>query len=284
MSDTTFDYDVEFGRVKKLLRRLFPDKAEPETIAYWHRWWNLNGIYISIETKARTPRRMKIYVFGDFEEPKPPAWAESRKTTEGRTARIVPKSLENKKHHLLSVTTRARMDEALDFIEAIFDSKAVGPLMLGPEEAESSYEPGNKDSREIVIQQIKARRGQRDFRRTLMQRYGDKCLISGCRVRDVLEAAHIMPYRGEPDNHPENGLLLRADLHTLFDVDLIGIDPDTLKVVVHPSLLASEYASYVDKPIASEASPPSPSALRIRFSDFRRRFLQADRNVSDSPV
>jgi HNH endonuclease len=34
---------------------------------------------------------------------------------------------------------------------------------------------------------------------------------------DILEAAHISPYRGEEDNHPENGLLLRADLHTLFD-------------------------------------------------------------------
>jgi len=50
----------------------------------------------------------------------------------------------------------------------------------------------------------------------------------------VLEAAHIKPYRGKTDSHLENGLLLRADLHTLFDLNLIGVEPDTLTVRVHP--------------------------------------------------
>ena len=34
----------------------------------------------------------------------------------------------------------------------------------------------------------------------------------------------LPPYRGTKDNHPDNGLLLRADIHTLFDLDMIGID------------------------------------------------------------
>jgi hypothetical protein len=42
-------------------------------------------------------------------------------------------------------------------------------------------------------------------------------VISGCRTPAVLEAAHISRYLGEKDNHPTNGLLLRADLHTLFE-------------------------------------------------------------------
>ena len=57
-----------------------------------------------------------------------------------------------------------------------------------------------------------------------------RCMVSGCQLVDLLEAAHIRPYRGENDNHPSNGLLLRADLHTLFDLDLLGIDPETLLV------------------------------------------------------
>ena len=52
----------------------------------------------------------------------------------------------------------------------------------------------------------------------------------GCDVVAVLKATHIMPYRGEETNHPSNGLLLRADLHTLFDVGLLTIDPKTMTV------------------------------------------------------
>lgn len=39
------------------------------------------------------------------------------------------------------------------------------------------------------------------------QRYGDQYMISGIKLLDVLEAAHISPYRGIDDNHPDNGLL-----------------------------------------------------------------------------
>jgi hypothetical protein len=56
---------------------------------------------------------------------------------------------------------------------------------------------------------------------------------------DVLEAAHIRPYLGENDNHPENGLLLRADIYTLFDLDLLGTEPDTLRVRIHPTACAA---------------------------------------------
>jgi putative restriction endonuclease len=40
-----------------------------------------------------------------------------------------------------------------------------------------------------------------------------------------------MQYRGMKDNDPSNGLLLRTDIHTLYDLNLLGIEPDSLKVV-----------------------------------------------------
>src|SRR5262245_9271658 len=70
------------------------------------------------------------------------------------------------------------------------------------------------------------------------------CAITGCSVRDVLEAAHIHPYRGRERNKVANGLLLRADLHTLFDCGLIAIDAATMTVIVTPSLQNSEYAAF----------------------------------------
>ena len=56
--------------------------------------------------------------------------------------------------------------------------------------------------------------------------------MTGCTVFAVLEAAHIKPYQGENDNHPQNGLLLRADIHTLFDLNLLGIQPERLQVEI----------------------------------------------------
>jgi hypothetical protein len=88
-------------------------------------------------------------------------------------------------------------------------------------------------------------------------------------VLGVLEAAHIRPYRGPRDNHPANGLLLRSDLHTLFDLDRIGIDPDELTVVLHPTLLGSEYSAFDHKTLlVTKETAPDKRALRLRWKDF----------------
>jgi putative restriction endonuclease len=59
-----------------------------------------------------------------------------------------------------------------------------------------------------------------------------RCAITGERTLPVLEAAHIKPYSAGGPHEPENGLLLRSDLHTLFDQGYLTIDADQLKVVV----------------------------------------------------
>lgn len=133
---------------------------------------------------------------------------------------------------------------------------------------QKSYVPTAADARELVLRQIRARRGQQDFRDKLRKRYGDQCMISGCTTLHVIEAAHISPYRGPADNHPENGLLLRSDLHTLFDLDLIGIDPDSFKIRLHPSIRMTEYAQFQDKRLSCGDSSPGESALRIRWAAF----------------
>jgi predicted restriction endonuclease len=57
----------------------------------------------------------------------------------------------------------------------------------------------------------------------------------------VLDAAHIISYQGDATNHVQNGLLLRTDLHTLFDLGLIAVDTDSWTLRVAPSLRHSEY-------------------------------------------
>jgi hypothetical protein len=108
-------------------------------------------------------------------------------------------------------------------------------------EAQGAFDPSSiEDARERVMGSIVRRRGQHAFREALIQRYEGRCLVTGCDVVAVLEAAHIVPYQGEETNHPENGLLLRADIHTLFDLGLLAVDED-FRVVVHSSLHGSSH-------------------------------------------
>lgn len=131
-----------------------------------------------------------------------------------------------------------------------------------------AYVLGEEDSRQVVLRQIRQRRGQRSFRDSLLSVFMHRCAVTGCVVPDLLEAAHIHPYRGPQDNHLSNGLLLRTDVHTLFDLHLLGIDPDTLTVFLHPCLRNSEYASLAGRRIASPVGVPSSAALKWRWDRF----------------
>jgi putative restriction endonuclease len=135
------------------------------------------------------------------------------------------------------------------------------------------YCPTESDRRQLIMQQIRERRGQSEFRQALRSRYGDRCMITGCEIIDILEAAHISPYRGEEDNHPENGLLLRADLHTLFDLDLLGICPKDLKLFFHPKVKIAGYKEWhCKKLLCSTSLKPSKLALQKRWVKFYKRY------------
>lgn len=132
------------------------------------------------------------------------------------------------------------------------------------------------DARVRVMRQIVARRGQRQFRGALMTAYEGRCAVTGCDVVDVLEAAHIESYRGPESNRTANGLLLRADIHTLFDLQLLAVEPLSLRVRVARRLLGSQYEDLNGRLIALPAAKqdaPLAHALATTFA----RFLEAER-------
>jgi predicted restriction endonuclease len=75
----------------------------------------------------------------------------------------------------------------------------------------------------------------------LLKAYGGKCAVTGCNAAWALEAAHLIPYSGPSTSDVSNGLLLRSDIHTLFDLDLLGVDPNSLTIVVAPALIGTPY-------------------------------------------
>ncbi|MEJ2792959.1 HNH endonuclease [Iodobacter sp. LRB] len=121
-------------------------------------------------------------------------------------------------------------------------------------------------AKEKVIRAVALRRGQPKFRKKLLTAYKCSCAVTGTLFSPILEAAHIIPYMGAKTNHVTNGILLRADIHTLFDLGLLGINQD-YKVVVSSSMKETEYEAYNGRRIIlpeNEAEWPSLAALKSR--------------------
>jgi len=73
---------------------------------------------------------------------------------------------------------------------------------------------------------IRPRLGQGTFRLAVTEAYGRACAITMEHSLPVLEAAHIRPYSENGSHEIPNGLLLRSDIHRLFDMGYVSVSPD----------------------------------------------------------
>jgi putative restriction endonuclease len=69
------------------------------------------------------------------------------------------------------------------------------------------------------------RLGQRSFQAVVLDAYHRRCAITGTHIPPVLQAAHIRPVTEGGEHRLDNGLLLRSDVHILFDRGYLGVDP-----------------------------------------------------------
>lgn len=111
----------------------------------------------------------------------------------------------------------------------------------------------------------RARLGQGSFRVLVTEAYARRCAMTGEKTLPVLQAAHIKPYAESGPHSIGNGLLLRSDLHILFDRGYITVDQN-LRIEVSKSIKEQfsngrEYYALHGKPLAvlpaSAADRPS---------------------------
>jgi putative restriction endonuclease len=132
------------------------------------------------------------------------------------------------------------------------------------------------DARRRVFRQIVARGGQSGFRAALLEAYRGRCAITGCEAPAALEGAHLRPYCGPESNNVTNGVLLRADIHTLFDLGLLAPDPVSRAVVVSKLLIGTQYEALAGTQLAEPMAArqrPNQEALELiwqRFHDSER--------------
>ena len=101
---------------------------------------------------------------------------------------------------------------------------AVRERLYAAGETDDLLSPSDDPERPLRI--IRARLGQGAFRSLVTDAYTRRCAISGERTLPALEAAHIKSYAEAGPNRTENGLLLRSDLHRLFDSGYVTVTPE----------------------------------------------------------
>ncbi|WP_456294854.1 HNH endonuclease [Vibrio sp. AK197] len=114
-----------------------------------------------------------------------------------------------------------------------------------------------KSSQRRRVTSTKLQREQAQFRKLLMK-YDKCCVLTGEESNTVLEAAHIIPVaEGGPDI-PSNGIVLRCDLHKLYDSAAFKFDSNGN---VHINLEAC--SSYYAK-LLSDTRLPRATLKRVQ--------------------
>lgn len=129
------------------------------------------------------------------------------------------------------------------------------------------------DEREVALAYQVRRKQQAKFRKNLIEAYSGKCAMSHFDYAPALQAAHITSYLGPKSQFPSNGILLRADIHLLFDSYLLSVDPASMKIRISSALENTRYSDLADRPLAlpaEKALRPNGARLQAHFSSFEQ--------------
>lgn len=153
------------------------------------------------------------------ELPQPPNWSQNNVTLEGYE--IMGRERKSDSEYVLQAFQLLQIGARVDF-RWDADLRQVDLDWRGPKYGEPVL--------------VHPRMGQGHFRRAVEEAYDFRCAVTGSKTYPSLEAAHILDYAHESSIHAvSNALLLRSDVHALYDRGYLGIDPD-LRLRVSPQL------------------------------------------------
>lgn len=173
--------------------------------------------------------------------------------------------------HVIEETTLVMLLPMLDWSD---DGKTITLLQDGYDQniSVTANESEQDYLNEKRLRLLRVRRGQNKFRFNLLRIYDGTCVISKCEVEPVLHACHVSPYSQTEDNRPTNGILLRADLHELYDLNLIAIHPETYIVHISPTLRGTQYVEFENVKIVPrrDGKALNPLGLKERWTIFKK--------------
>ncbi len=125
----------------------------------------------------------------------------------------------------------------------------------------------------------RVRVGQAKFREKLIQLFGSMCAITGPTPSAVLEACHLYSYADHGRHHESGGLLLRRDIHRLFDRGAIRVNPESLLIAISPELLVyPAYAALNGSRLMVDVDKACRKWLRLHWEANSKRGEEAQKS------
>ena len=145
-------------------------------------------------------------------------------------------------------------------------------------ESSSNFVPddlnSDKDLRKRALKPGIQREGAASFRKKVLENYQNKCAITGISVVDAIQAAHIRPYNGPQTNHLANGMALRSDIHRLFDLGKIRINPEDYHILLHPNIESEYHSICIEKlDLRNVLIPPNKAALELLWGFEKNKWF-----------
>lgn len=160
-------------------------------------------------------------------------------------------------------------ENELNVNEAYAPLKKLGYIEVsGPE---NRLDEGQRAARAESYYLQLARPAQAKFRIAVCAAYAGKCALSGTGVLSALEAAHVEPFRSGGVDHISNGVLLRADLHRLFDFGHLAFELVGSRLIARFSQsCGDDYRDLAGGTLVVPLDGPEPSAFARTWSDFNQ--------------
>lgn len=118
---------------------------------------------------------------------------------------------------------------------------------------------------------VRVRIGQAQFRQRLLEQVQEPvCAFTGPAPVTVLEAGHLYSYAVEGVHHQDGGMLMRRDVHILFDRGHLAIAPSTWTIDVSPQIRGySAYGPLHGQPLHVPLMPRHKKWLALHWAQYR---------------
>lgn len=128
----------------------------------------------------------------------------------------------------------------------------------------TSQIPSNIE-RKRVVREVLDRPYQNQFRKMIMDAYKSTCLVTGVKLENVLEAAHIKPVKHNGTDSIFNGICMRADIHTLFDSNHLKIFPSGVISLTDEAKRKENYGTLPEKILLPDFVDKQQLDWRVKY-------------------
>jgi ribosomal protein L37AE/L43A len=115
----------------------------------------------------------------------------------------------------------------------------------------------------------RVRIGQRLFRERLLEQFGSRCAFTGDLPAAALDACHLYSYAKVGKHHEHGGVLLRRDLHTLFDRGIIAVHPNNVIDIAVEYRRYPTYGNLHMQPLAVKVNDAQRDWFKLHWTEHR---------------